>query len=68
MLATEYLCIVHHRWQPIINMRANVHSHLEIIALLHTNTSFSILRQPCFLSLTLHNPSIIVIVYFVKLL
>ena len=65
MLATEYL------WMPtcecitvggLLSMCVpTFHSHLEIIALSHTNK-----KTILFLSLTSHNSFIILIVYFVK--
>ena len=64
MLATEYLWIVHPVGGLLSTCMPTFRSHLEITALPHTNTSFSILRQPCFLSLALHNPSVIAIIYF----
>ena len=66
MLATEYLWIVHHHWRPIINIHANVSlSYWNYCSIAYQYEL--ILRWPCFLSLALHDPSIIVIVYFVTL-
>ena len=70
MLATEYLwmytceCIIIGGILSICVLMFC--SQLEITALPHTKKSFSILRQPCFLSLVSHNPFIILIVYFVN--
>ena len=70
MLATEYLWMSTYECITIGGLLSTCmptfHSHLEITALPHTNTSFSILRQPCFFSLASHNPSILIIEYFVN--
>ena len=53
MLATEYLDSTSpmEAYSLLSTCVPTFRSHLEITALPHTNTNFSILRGPCFLSL-----------------
>ena len=71
MLATEYLWMSTGECITVCGLLSTCMPHFaltfELSALLHAKQAFySTLRQPCLLSITSHNPSIILIVYFVN--
>ena len=75
MLATEFYGCLFVSASPLTayyqHIRAMFRSDLEITALPHNNMSFSLFntidtKTICFLSFASHNPSVILIVYFVN--
>ena len=71
MLATEYLWMSTGECITVCGLLSTCMPHFaltfELSALLHAKQAFYLtLRQPCLLSITSHNPSIILIVYFVN--
>ena len=64
LIMNIYGCLLVSASQLVAYYQQTFCYHLEITALPHTSTTFSILKWPCFLSLALYNPSVILIVLF----